>query len=396
MSHAAEYHDDIIYPNTAAFIFVHLAPLAAFWTGVTTTSVILAITLYVVRMFGVTAGYHRYFSHRSFKTSRAGQFVLALLAMSSTQKSVLWWAALHRHHHRHSDQEDDVHSPLHRGFFYSHVGWIFDKKHEETRVEEVPDLTKYPELRFLDKHQLLPAIALAVLCFLIDGWPGLIIGFFLSTVLLYHGTFFINSLAHVHGKQRYVTDDTSRNNWWLAVITLGEGWHNNHHAYQRSTRQGFRWYEFDPTYYVLKAMSWVGLVWDLGEPPAEVVRNERRLGTAVLERVSRQMTEQFAAKRAEALVALQQAREQFDAHPKLLEMRTRLAAGQARAEEAWHELQQHLPQLPHLPSAAEVRAAVLQAYADSPSTDDIVQRVRQLLAERMSGELFPELRRQPA
>lgn len=396
MSHAAEFHDDIIYPNTAAFIFVHLAPLAAFWTGVTTTSVILAITLYVVRMFGVTAGYHRFFSHRSFKTSRVGQFVLALIAMSSAQKSVLWWAALHRHHHRHSDQEEDVHSPLHRGFFYSHVGWIFDKKHEETRVDEVPDLAKYPELRFLDKHQLLPAIALAILCFLIDGWPGLVIGFFLSTVFLYHGTFFINSLAHVHGKQRYVTGDTSRNNWWLAVITLGEGWHNNHHAYQRSTRQGFRWYEFDPTYYALKAMSWVGLVWDLGEPPAEVVRNERRIGTAVLERVSRQLTEQFAAKRAEALVTLQQAREQFDAHPKVVEMRARLAAGQARAEEAWHELQQHLPQLPHLPSAAEVRAAVLQAYADSPSTDDIVQRVRQLLAERMSGELFPELRAQTA
>ena len=223
LSEQAEYHDDIIYPNTIAFIFVHLAPLAAFWTGVTMTSVIMAITLYVVRMFGITAGYHRFFSHRSFKTSRAFQFVLAGLAMSSTQKSVLWWAALHRHHHRHSDQEDDVHSPLHRGFYYSHVGWIFDKKNESTRLEEVADLAKYPELRFLDKHQLIPAIVLAIACFLIDGWSGLLIGFFLSTAVLYHGTFFINSLAHVHGSQRYVTGDTSRNNWWLAVITLGEG-----------------------------------------------------------------------------------------------------------------------------------------------------------------------------
>ena len=257
-STAAEFHDDIIYPNTIAFILVHLAPLAAFWTGVTTTSVILAVTLYVVRMFGVTAGYHRFFSHRSFKTSRAGQFLFALLAMSSTQKSVLWWAALHRHHHRHSDQEEDVHSPMHRGFFYSHVGWIFDKQHDATRVDEVPDLAKFPELRFLDRHQLLPGVALGILCFLIDGLPGLFIGFFLSTVFLYHGTFFINSLAHVHGDQRYVTGDDSRNNWWLAVITLGEGWHNNHHAYQRSTRQGFRWYEIDITYYALKAMSWVG------------------------------------------------------------------------------------------------------------------------------------------
>lgn len=396
MSHAAEYHDDIVYPNTIAFILVHLAPLAAFWTGVTTTSVLLAVTLYLARMFGVTAGYHRYFSHRSFKTSRVGQFLLAFLAMSSAQKSVLWWAALHRHHHRHSDQDEDVHSPLHRGFYYSHVGWIFDAKHEKTRVEDVPDLAKYPELRFLDRHQLIPAIVLGVLCFFIDGWPGLLIGFFLSTVFLYHGTFFINSLAHVHGSQRYVTGDTSRNNWWLAVITLGEGWHNNHHAYQRSTRQGFRWYEVDPTYYVLKAASWLGLVWDLGEPPIEVVRNERRVGTAVLERVSRQMSEQFAAKRAEAIAALANARETFDAHPKVLELRTRLAAGQARAEEAWHELHEHVPQLPQLPSAAEIRAQVLRVYADSPSTDEIVARVRQLIAERMSVELFPELRALPA
>lgn len=391
MSHAAEYHDDIIYPNTVAFILVHLAPLAAFWTGVTTTSVMLAIVLYVVRMFGITAGYHRYFSHRSFKTSRALQFLLAALAMSSAQKSALWWAALHRHHHRHSDQEDDVHSPLHRGFFYSHVGWIFDKKHEETRVDEVPDLTKYPELRFLDRHQLLPACALAILCYLIDGWTGVVIGFFASTVVLYHGTFFINSLAHVYGQQRYVTGDTSRNNWWLAIITLGEGWHNNHHAYQRSTRQGFRWYEFDPTYYALKAMSWVGLVWDLGEPPREVVRNERRVGAQVLERVSRQMAEQFAATRAETAAAVLSMREQFDAHPQIIELRRRLNAGHARAEEAWHELQEHLPALPHLPSVAEIRTCVLQAYADSPSTDEIVRRVRQLVAEGMAFEVFPEL-----
>lgn len=388
-STATEFHDDIIYPNTAAFILVHLAPLAAFWTGVTTTSIVLCVTLYVVRMFGVTAGYHRFFSHRSFKTSRAGQFLFAVLAMSSTQKSVLWWAALHRHHHRHSDTEDDVHSPVHRSFFYSHVGWIFDKKHDTTRIDEVPDLAKYPELRFLDRHQLLPAILLAVLCFAIDGWPGLVIGFFLSTVFLYHGTFFINSLAHVHGKQRYLTGDDSRNNWWLAIITLGEGWHNNHHAYQRSTRQGFRWYEFDPTYYALKALSWTGLVWDLGEPPAEVVRNERRVGTAVLEKVSRQLAERFPPGSVSAQIA--SAREAFGAHPKVIELRARLAAGQARAEEAWHELQQHLPHLPHLPSVAEIKAHALQMYADSPSTDEVVARARQMIAERFSLELFPEL-----
>src|SRR5690606_10996819 len=156
--------------------------------------------------------------------------------------------------------------------------------------------------------------------------------------------------------------------WWLAVITLGEGWHNNHHAYQRSTRQGFRWYEFDPTYYALKAMSWVGLVWDLGEPPREVVRNERRVGAQVLERVSRQLAEQFASSRADAAAAVHAVHAQLDAHPRVLELRARLRAGQARAEEAWHELAEHLPALPKLPTAAEVRARVLLAYADSPST----------------------------
>ncbi|MBX7117570.1 MAG: acyl-CoA desaturase [Gemmatimonadaceae bacterium] len=389
-STTAEYHDDIIYPNTAAFIFVHLVPIAALWSGVTATSVLLAITLYVVRMFGITAGYHRYFSHRSFRTSRVGQFLLAWLAMSSAQKSVLWWAALHRHHHRHSDTEDDVHSPLHRGFWYSHVGWIFDAKHDQTRLDEVPDLARFPELRFLDRHQLLPAISLAILCFLIDGWPGLLIGFFASTAVLYHGTFFINSLAHVTGTQRYVTGDTSRNNWWLAVITLGEGWHNNHHYYQRSTRQGFRWYEFDPTFYALKVMSWARLVWDLGEPPVEVVRNERRLGAATLERVARQLAERFPSGQFAAQLA--QARATFDAHPKVIELRARLAAGQTRAEEAWHELQEHLPHLPHLPSMPELRARALQMYAESPSTDEIVARARQVIAERFSLELFPELR----
>jgi stearoyl-CoA desaturase (delta-9 desaturase) len=317
--------------------------------------------------------------------------------MSSAQKSVLWWAALHRHHHLHSDTEEDVHSPVHRSFFYSHLGWIFDKRHDATRIEDVPDLARFPELRFLDRHQLLPAIVLGVLCFVIDGWAGLVIGFFLSTVFLYHGTFFINSLAHVHGSQRYVTGDDSRNNWWLALITLGEGWHNNHHAYQRSTRQGFRWYEIDITFYVLKALSWAGAVWDLGQPPAEVVRNERRVGTAVMEKVARQLAEHFAQGPGAAVAAhLAHARENFDAHPKVRELRKRLAAGQARAEEAWHELQEHLPHLPHLPSAADIRARVLKLYADSPSTDAIVVRARQMVAERMSHVLFPELQPMPA
>lgn len=377
---AAEFHDDIIYPNTVAFIAVHLAPIAAFWTGVTTTSVLLAVTLYIVRMFGVTAGYHRYFSHRSFKTSRFGQFLFAFLAMSSAQKSVLWWAALHRHHHAHSDQEEDVHSPVHRGFFYSHVGWIFDKKHDVTRVDDVPDLAKYPELRFLDRHQLVPATMLAVGCFLIDGWPGLFIGFFLSTVFLYHGTFFINSLAHVHGKQRYVTGDDSRNNWWLAVITLGEGWHNNHHAYQRSTRQGFRWWEFDPTFYALTALSWLGLVWDLGKPPRDLVRNERPLGRAVIEKVARQLAATFPAEQL-----AQQIRESWQQSPRLQEVATRLREAHGQVSDILADIE-----LPHLPDYADLRARAEAMYAQTPSMDEIVARARELLLVGVSHALLEQ------
>ena len=217
-----EFHDDIIYPSTIPFILVHLACLGAIWTGVSMKALVVCLLLYVVRMFGVTAGYHRYFSHRSFKTSRAGQFVLAWLAQSSAQRGALWWAAVHRHHHLHSDTEEDAHSPRHRGFLYSHVGWVFDRRHAETETEAVPDLARYPEMRWLDRFQLVPAVLLGVACFLLGGWGMLVVGFFWSTVLLYHGTFFINSLAHVTGTQRYVTGDDSRNNWWLALITLGE------------------------------------------------------------------------------------------------------------------------------------------------------------------------------
>jgi len=286
--------DDIIYPNTIPFVLVHLACVAVVWSGITWPAVGLGVLLYVVRMFGVTAGYHRYFSHRSYRTSRWFRLVLAWVAQSTSQKSVLWWAAIHRRHHKHSDTEADVHSPRHQGLLYSHLGWIFDRKNHRTAVEPVPDFARYPELRFLHRAEQLPALVLAGACLVVAGWPGLVVGFFWSTVLLYHGTFFINSLAHVQGSQRYVTADDSRNNWWLSLVTMGEGWHNNHHAYPRSARQGFRWYEFDATFYILKALSWAGVVWDLGTPPADLVRNERPLPRSTIERLARQLAASVA------------------------------------------------------------------------------------------------------
>ncbi len=214
-------HDDIMYPSTVPFILLHVSSIAAFWTGITWQAVAIGVTLYWLRMFAITAGYHRYFSHRAYSTSRLFQFVLAFLAQSTVQKSVLWWAAKHRHHHLHSDTPEDVHSPRHKGFFYSHVGWIFYRQHDLTDLVKVADFSAFPELRWLHRFEQLPAVILAVLCFLIAGWSGLVVGFVWSTVLLFHATFCINSLAHVHGRKRYVTGDDSRNNWLAGVLHHG-------------------------------------------------------------------------------------------------------------------------------------------------------------------------------
>lgn len=259
------------FVRSLPFFAVHIAAVVGvFWLGWSWSGLALALGLYVVRMFGVTGAYHRYFSHRTYKTSRPFQLVLALLAMSSVQKGVLWWAAHHRHHHRMSDQPGDTHSVLQDGFWWSHVGWILAPQNADTDYDRVKDLARFPELRFLDRFYYLPAIALAVGLYAAGGMWALYWGFAVSTTLLWHGTFTINSLTHVFGNKRYVTTDNSRNNLWLALITLGEGWHNNHHYYQRATNQGFFWWEIDVTFYVLKVLSWVGLVWDLHTPPPHV------------------------------------------------------------------------------------------------------------------------------
>ena len=257
-------------------LFAHLLPFGALVTGASAEVWAWFGVFYLVRMFAVTGGYHRYFSHRAFKTSRAFQLVLAVLAQMSAQHGVLWWAAHHRVHHKYSDTPWDIHSPIRAGFWHSHVGWLFVPELDATDLDQVRDLARYPELRWLDRHWWVPTVAFALLCLALLGWPGLFITFGLGTVAAWHATFTINSLSHVLGRRRYPTPDTSRNNWLLALITLGEGWHNNHHHYQSSARQGFYWWEVDLTYYVLKALSWVGLVWDLRDPPAEVLADGRR------------------------------------------------------------------------------------------------------------------------
>jgi len=369
-------NDDIIYPSAIPFVLAHFACFAAIWTGVTWKAAAIGVALYWLRIFAIGAGYHRYFSHRAYATSRAFQLVLAVLSQSTAQKSVLWWAAKHRHHHLHSDTECDVHSPRHKGFLYSHLGWIFSRQHHKADLVKVADLACYPELMWLHRFELVPAVALGVLCFLIGGWSGLIVGFFWSTVLVYHATFCINSLAHVRGRKRYVTGDDSRNNWLLAFFTMGEGWHNNHHAYQSSVRQGFRWWEVDPTFYVLKALSWARLVWNLKTPPREVLRNEQRLGARVVNRAAAQLAASFNSDWI--AVAISAALER----PQLVALQEKLAATQQRATEVLASVH-----LPHLPTREEILAKATATLAKTPSLDEIVDRAYALVLDAVGARL---------
>ena len=263
------------------YIGMHLACLGVIWVGWSAVAVWTALALYLLRMFAITAFYHRYFSHRAFRTSRVLQFVFAVIGAASVQRGPIWWAAHHRHHHASVEREDDPHSPVQHGFWWSHTGWFLSREHFATRQERVRDWLRYPELRFLDRFDIVVPVIFAVCIYAFGAWlanlapqlgtngPQMLVwGFFISTVALYHGTFTINSLAHRWGRRRYDTNDHSRNNGWLALLTLGEGWHNNHHHYPASAKQGFFWWELDPTYYALRAMSWLGLVWDLKPVPA--------------------------------------------------------------------------------------------------------------------------------
>jgi stearoyl-CoA desaturase (delta-9 desaturase) len=263
-----------LFLSKAIYWGIHVSALAVFWVGAPGWALGLCAATYAVRVFGITGVYHRYFAHRGYRTSRGFQFVLAWIGCSATQKGPLWWAGTHRRHHRYSDAPGDVHSPR-DGFWYAHQGWVFDPRWGGTPMDKIPDFARYPELQWLNRWHFLPPLSLAILCWWVGGVTGLVWGFAVSTVLLWHATYCINSLAHLWGTRRYDTGDDSRNNLLLALLTFGEGWHNNHHHYMASARNGFRWWEIDITYYVLRVLALVGLVWDLREPPAAAVAGER-------------------------------------------------------------------------------------------------------------------------
>ncbi len=272
--------------GSAPLLIMHASLIGLFFVGFSWVALAVCLFFYAVRVFALTGGYHRYFSHNSYKTSRVFQFVLAWVGASSAQLGPLWWASHHRRHHQYSDTKEDIHSPRQRGFLWSHIGWLFCRKYARSELDRVRDFAKFPEIRFVDRWHLLPVLCLVALIFSLGWvlevyapqlgttkWQMLMYGFFLSTVMVYHVTFAVNSVTHIVGNQRYPTNDDSRNHLVVALLTFGEGWHNNHHRYPVCTRQGFFWWEIDATYYILWALSKLRIVWDL-RPPAPAVYKE--------------------------------------------------------------------------------------------------------------------------
>ncbi|MCY4278260.1 MAG: fatty acid desaturase [Gammaproteobacteria bacterium] len=281
-AHHGPTEDSIAWLRVTPFIALHLACLAPLWVGVSGIAVAVAIAAYALRAFAVSAFYHRCFSHRAFHVNRVVQFVFAFLGAAATQRGPLWWAAQHRLHHTHADSEDDPHSSR-RGFWWSHVAWFLSRAHFHTPLERVPDLAQFKELAWLDRFDLFAPVIFAIAMFALgealepafpqtNGWQMLVWGYVISTVALMHATFMVNSLAHRFGKRRFATADHSRNNAWLALITFGEGWHNNHHRYASSARLGFYWWQVDFAWLGLKVLAWFGLVQNLKTPPEAILR----------------------------------------------------------------------------------------------------------------------------
>ncbi|NKF22154.1 acyl-CoA desaturase [Solimonas sp. C16B3] len=362
------------------FAAFHLACFAVIWTGFSWEAFALCIALYAVRMFGVTAGYHRYFSHKAYKAGRVFQFVLACLAQSSLQSGALWWAAKHRDHHRYSDTPLDSHSPRQYGFWFSHLGWIFNKQAQEVDYARIADFSKYPELRWIDKHHWLPGAAMGVAVWALGGWQALVIGFVWSTVLLWHATFCINSLVHVFGRQRYLTGDDSRNNFLFALLSLGEGWHNNHHYYMASARQGFKWWEVDITYYVLCGLERVGLVYELRDPPAHVLDGSRVASAEIKERIAQAVAHRFCPDRI--VQRMQQRWAELHQGHAITDWRRHWSEQlAARRELLVQRVHAELPSLDVLYRHARRR------FARTPAMEEIVARARELIASNVMARL---------
>lgn len=369
------------------FVLLHVALIGIFWTGFTLTAVLLCIGLYVARVFGITAGYHRYFSHRGYKTNRVFQFVLAFMGASAFQKGPLWWAAKHREHHRDSDMPADAHSPRQYGVVNAHVGWVYRDARKNADLDLVKDFSKYPEIRWLEKHQYAPGLLVALGCLAVGGLPGLFVGFLLSTVLVYHATFTINSLDHMIGRQRYLTGDDSRNNWFLALFTMGEGWHNNHHYYPAAARNGFFWWEIDTTYYLLLGLSKLGLVWDLRQPPKTILANEKAPTQKVIDKCAVYIADGFSVEHISATV-----RQRWEGSHILEDVR-------ARAAYKWSEAEAYVAEmdLPGFPDFEQLKARAYRKFKlRHEGLDRSIERANEMLRQAVAHRVLERLQAEPA
>lgn len=382
----ARRDDERVGLGSLPFWLMHVAALGVFFVPFSWDAVAICVGMYYLRMFGITAGFHRYFSHRGFKTGRVFQFVLAFLGAMSSQKGVLWWSGHHRNHHRYSDTELDIHSPK-RGFIWSHMLWILVKRYDQTPEPQLREFSKYPELLFLNKYWVVGPIFLGVTMFLLGGWQWLAWGFALSTVLLWHGTFTINSLAHVWGGTRYETGDTSRNNFVLSLITMGEGWHNNHHFYQSTANNGFFWWEIDLTFYILKVLSVFGVVRDLRTPPAWVLEGKSQAhAPAIVDTQWATPTSVLQAVEAVASLRAQIERAAHDAAESAHQLRARFAERGAEiaeaASKAAHEAAESARE-----SAAAFKSRVAERAAEASHAAAVAAEEAAEAASKMAAEL---------
>lgn len=261
-------------PISVLFILVfHMAAIVGvFVVGVSLYLVGLGVLSYALRVWVITAGYHRYFAHRSFKTSRAFQFIIGLLGTLAVERGPLWWATMHRLHHQYADQEKDIHSPLQDGLLWAYIGWMHSRKYCAVNdYSKIKDFSKYPELRWLNRFYLIPPLVAGALLLTLCSPAVFVWVVLVGTVLQWHTLFFSNTACHIFGRRRFNTNDTSKNNLLCAIILMGEGWHNNHHFYARSARQGFYWWEVDVSYYSIKLFEKLGIVWNVQEVPPHIL-----------------------------------------------------------------------------------------------------------------------------
>ncbi len=257
-------------------VFMHVGALAAFFTFSWKAVGVMLFLWWLCGGIGICLGYHRYFTHRSFTTSKPIEYLLAICGCLAGEAGPINWVAAHRYHHSYSDMEEDPHSPFKdprsplKSFFWAHIGWLFAREMHLAKFDSykryAPDMVRDKFLVFLDKNHMLPVLALTAALYALGGWPYIVWGIFVRSVCVYHSTWFVNSASHVWGYRNYETTDKSRNNWWVAALSFGEGWHNNHHAFQRSARHGFHWWEIDVTYMTIKVLWLFGLASDIHLP----------------------------------------------------------------------------------------------------------------------------------